>query len=116
RKASTASPATVLSAVWNKWLKSSLFDEFSRVDVIKGQKSKGRVMTAVAPRRAAITEILRLCPVGAWVDVGDFSGFMQATGHTFDVTHDPWKLYISDPQYGSLGHDGFPSWAILQFR
>jgi hypothetical protein len=41
---------------------------------------------------------------------------MQATDHTFDVTHDPWKLYIGDPQYGSLGHDGYHGWAILQLR
>ena len=73
-------------------------------------------MTALAPRRAAINEILRLCPVGAWIDVDDFSRFMQATGHTFDVSHNPWKLYISDQQYGSLGHDGYHSWEILQFR
>jgi len=117
RKALASSQASVLGTIWNKWLKSSLFDEFSRVDVIKGQKSKGRVMTAVAPRRAAINEILRLCPVGAWIDVDDISRFTQATGHTFDVTHDPWKLYISDPQYGSLGNNGFHhSWEILQFR
>jgi hypothetical protein len=116
RKALTSSPASVLRAIWNKWLKSSLFDEFSRVDVIKGQKSKGRVMSAVAPRRAAINEILRLCPVGAWIDVDDISRFMQATGHTFNVTHNPWKLYISDQQYGSLGHDGYHSWEILEFR
>jgi hypothetical protein len=116
RKALASSQASVLGAIWNKWLKSSLFDEFSRVDVIKGQKSKGRVMTAVAPRRAAINEILRLCPVGAWIDVDDFSRFMQATGHTFDVSHNPWKLYISDQQYGSLGHDGYHSWEILQLR
>jgi hypothetical protein len=116
RKALSSSPASVLSAIWNKWLKSSLFDEFSRVDVIKGQKSKGRVMTAVAPRRAAINEILRLCPVGAWINVDDISRFMQATDHRFDVTHNPWKLYISDQQYGSLGHDGYHSWEILQFR
>jgi hypothetical protein len=116
RKALAASQASVLGTLWNKWLKSSLFDEFSRVDVIKGQKSKGRVMTALAPRRAAINEILRLCPVGAWIDVDDFSRFMQATGHTFDVSHNPWKLYISDPQYGSLGHDGYHSWEILQLR
>jgi hypothetical protein len=116
RKALASAQASVLGAIWNKWLKSSLFDEFSRVDVIKGQKSKGRVMTAVAPRRAAINEILRLCPVGAWIDVDDFSRFMQATGHTFDVSHNPWKLYISDPQYGSLGHDGYHSWEILQLR
>ena len=116
RKGLAASPASVLGAIWNKWLKSNLFDEFSRVDVIKGQKSKGRVMTALAPRRAAINEILRLCPAGAWIYVDDFSRFMQATGHTFDVSHNPWKLYISDPQYGSLGHDGFHSWEILQLR
>lgn len=117
RKALTASPASVLGTIWNKWLKSSLYDEFSRVDVIKGQKSKGRVMTAAAPRRAAINEILRLCPVGAWIDVDDISRFMQATGQTFDVTHNPWKLYIGDPQYGSLGNNGFHhSWEILQFR
>ncbi|MBC8752716.1 MULTISPECIES: hypothetical protein [Paraburkholderia] len=115
-KALTSSPADVLGTIWRKWLKSSLFDEFSRIDVIKGQKSKGRVMTALAPRRAAITEILRLCPVGEWVDVDDLSRFMQATDHTFDVTHDPWKLYISEQQYGSLGHDGYHSWAILQLR
>jgi hypothetical protein len=41
---------------------------------------------------------------------------MQATGHTFDVTHNPWKLYISDQQYGSLGHDGYHNWDILQLR
>jgi hypothetical protein len=116
RKALASAQASVLGAIWNKWLKSSLFDEFSRVDVIKGQKSKGRVMTAVAPRRAAINEILRLCPVEAWINVDDFSRFMQATGHTFDVSHNPWKLYISDQQYGSLGHDGYHSWEILQLR
>ncbi|WP_316157945.1 hypothetical protein [Cupriavidus sp. BIC8F] len=116
RKALASSQASVLGTIWNKWLKSGLFDEFSRVDVIKGQKSKGRVMTALAPRRAAINEVLRLCPVGAWIDVDDFSRFMQATGQTFDVSHNPWKLYISDQQYGSLGHDGYHSWEILQLR
>ncbi|MDF3886328.1 hypothetical protein [Cupriavidus basilensis] len=115
-KALTASPASVLRTIWRKWLKSSQFDEFSRIDIIKGQKSKGRVMTAAAPRRAVINEILQRCPVGAWINVDDFSRFMQATGHTFDVAHDPWKLYIVDQQYGSLGYDGPNAWAILQFR
>ncbi|NPT61307.1 hypothetical protein [Paraburkholderia elongata] len=116
RKALASSQASVLSTIWNKWLKSNLFDEFSRVDVIKGQKSKGRVMTALAPRRAAITEILRLCPIGAWINVDDISRFMQATGRTFEVTHDPWKLYIIDQQYGALGHNGYHGWEILQLR
>ncbi len=115
-KALSAAPAGVLRAIWKKWLKSTLLDEFSRVDAIKGQKSKGRVMTALAPRRAAIDQTLRCCPVGAWIDVDDFSRFMLATDNGFEVTHDPWKLYISDPQYGSLGYNGHHDWAILQLR
>jgi hypothetical protein len=116
RKALTASPSGVLNMIWTKWLKSSLFDEFSRIDVIKGQKTGGRVMTAVAPRRATIDAALRQCPVGAWISVDELSRFMQATDQTFEVTHDPWKLYIGDSQYGSLGHSGYHDWAILQFR
>ena len=115
-KALSASPAGVLSMIWKKWLKSSLLDEFSRIDAIKGQKSKSRVMTALPPRRAVISDMLRLCPVQTWISVDDFSRFMQATAHTFEVTHDPWALYISEREYGSLGHDGFHSWDILQLR
>jgi hypothetical protein len=115
-KALSAPPAAVLSIIWKKWLKSSLLDEFSRMDIIKGQKSKSRVMTALAPRRAAISDMLRLCPVQTWISVDEFSRFMQATAHTFEVTHDPWALYICEREYGSLGHDGFDSWDILQLR
>ena len=115
-KALTASPADVLRKIWEKWLKSSLFDEFSRIDTVKGQKSKSRVMTALPPRRAVINAMLRLCPVERWIGVDEFSRFMQATGRTFDVTYDPWMLYISDQQYGNLGHDGAHDWDILQLR
>jgi hypothetical protein len=115
-KALSAPPAGVLKMIWNKWLKSSLLDEFTRIDVIKGQKSKSRVMTALPPRRTVISDMLRLCPVETWISVDDFSRFMQATAHTFEVTHDPWALYISEREYGSLGHDGFHSWDILQLR
>ena len=115
-KALTASPADVLRKIWEKWLKSSSFDEFSRIDPIKGQKSKSRVMTALPPRRAVINAMLRLCPVERWIGVDEFSRFMQATGRTFDVTYDPWALYISDQQYGNLGHEGAHDWDILQLR
>ena len=116
RKALGAAPADVLRAVWQKWLKSGLLDEFSRIDLVKGQKSRGRVMTAVAPRRAAIAEALQECPVGVWVAVDEFSRFMQAAGRGFEVAQDPWKLYLGEPQYGSLGYEGSHAWAILQLR
>lgn len=116
QKALSASPAEVLRGLWGKWLKNTLLDEFNRVDVIKGQKGKGRVMAAVAPRRAAIDQALRQCPVGAWIGVDEFGRFMRAEDMDFSVCHDPWRLYISDAHYGALGYQGFHDWEILQLR
>jgi len=115
-KALSAQPAEVLRGLWNKWLKNTLLDEFNRVDVIKGQKSKGRVMAAIAPRRAAIDQALRHCPVGAWIKVDEIGRFMRAEEMDFSVCHDPWRLYISDAHYGALGYQGFHDWEILQLR
>ena len=115
-KALSMPPAEVLRGLWRKWVKTTLFDEFSRIDAIKGQNSKARVMTAVASRRAAIEEALRACPVGRWIAIDDFSRFMQASDRVFEVTHDPWKLYVGERQYGSLGYDGSDGWNILQER
>ena len=50
-KALSAPPAEVLRGLWRKWMKTTMLDEFSRIEAIKGQNSKGRVMTAVVPRR-----------------------------------------------------------------
>jgi len=118
RKALGAAPAGVLRTLWQKWIKSSLLDEFSRVDAIKGQKAKGRVMTAVAPRREAIEMALQDCPVGAWVDVDHLLRHMVAAGDEFEfeVAHDPWKLYLGEAQYGSLGYAGSHGWNLLQLR
>ncbi len=105
-----------MRGLWRKWLKTTPFDEFSRVEAIKGQNAKGRVMTAVAPRRAAIEEGLHECSVGRWVAFDDFSRFMRATGLDFSVTQNPWKLYLGERQYGSLGYEGSGGWKILQDR
>jgi len=115
-KALTVAPVEVIGKLWDKWLSNSLLDEFSRVETIKGQNSPGRVMSAVAPRRDAIQQALQECPVGRWISVDEFSRFMQASDLLFEVTRDPWKLYISDRQYGSLGYAGSHDWAILQQR
>lgn len=115
-KALSKAPAEVLKGLWKKWLGNNLLDEFSRVDLIKGQKGKGRVMTAPGPRRDAISEALSHCPVGDWVDVDALGRFMRAADLSFEVTHDPWKLYICDAHYGSLGYSGAHGWDILQLR
>jgi hypothetical protein len=117
RAALEAEPAQTLREVWNAWVKKGIIDEFSRIDTIKGQKGKGgKGLTAPEDRRLAIKCALVDCPVGRWVDVEEFSRYMRAAGFRFEVTRDPWGLYICDPQYGSLGYEGYGGWNILQER
>lgn len=115
-RALSAPPAETLRTLWRKWQKSTLLDEYSRVDVVKGQGGKGRVMTAVVPRRVKIEDALMECPLGRWVSVDAFSRFMCAAGMDFEVTHDPWRLYVCSSDYGALGYDGNDGWNILQER
>jgi hypothetical protein len=117
RAALAAQPAEMLKLLWERWLKTKLLDEFSRVDAIKGQQSKGgRNLTAADSRRPVIHEALKRCPVGQWVKFDDFSRFMQAASFDFTIARDAWKLYIVDANYGSLGYDGNDGWEILQAR
>lgn len=109
------SPHEVIRTIWRKWLENRTHDEFNRIDSIKGQGSKGS-LTAKPPRREAIVAALADCPVGQWIRIGEFSRYMRAAGYEFDVTDDPWKLFICERQYGSLGYAGFHEWHILQLR
>ncbi len=117
RRALDNPPAQVLREIWNAWRTNTIFDEFSRIDVIKGQKGKGsRSFTPPATRRHAVSAALANCPVGRWVEVEEFSRYMRAAGFEFEVTRDCWSLYISDPEYGNFGYDGYGGWNILQER
>ena len=115
-KALSAEPEKTLRSLWKKWLKSSILDEFSRIDEIKGQKSSGRVMSAVQPRREVLQDALKRCPVNAWLTLEELMRYMRAENMPFTVCHDPWKLYICDANYGSLGAGGTPQWDFLQKR
>ena len=110
--------ADTLRLIWKRWLNNTLLDEFSRVEAIKGQsRGKGRrTMTAASGRRPVVADALAECPVGRWVRFDDFSQFMQAMSFDFEMTRDPWNLYLSEPEHGSLGYDGSHDWHILQGR
>ncbi|ETW94880.1 MAG: hypothetical protein ETSY1_32950 [Candidatus Entotheonella factor] len=117
RKALSTPPAETLRSVWQRWLKSTMLDEFNRINEIKGQRGKGkRAMTALAGRRAVIASALEQCPVGSWVSFDTYSRFMQAGNFNFEITRDPWQLYIVDANYGNLGNQGYHDWTILQDR
>jgi len=105
----------VIEVLWSKWLDSDSFDEFNRVDDIKGQKARGH-MTSKPSRRDAIVDALLDCPVGEWVEIEQFSKYMQAKGYTFEVSRDLWKLYLCDREYGSFGYSDCGGWEIVQLR
>ena len=102
-----------IRAAWDKWLKTSLFDEFERIDAIKGKKSAR--LTAAANRRAAVNEVLAQFPAGRWVAVDEFFRVVRAIGEDFAVAREDWKLYIADAHYGSFEYSG-GDWSMLQGR
>ena len=118
RKALGEPVEKTLYQIWQKWLTTTLLDEFNRIEAIKGQvRGKGRrSMTPARDRRPVISDALVKCPVGKWVHFDEFLRFMRAQGLNFEVTRSPWHLYIADRQYGSLGHEGDDDWNVLQGR
>ena len=77
RRALSQAPAQTLRQAWKKWITNSIFDEFSRIEAIKGQSDRKR-LTAVAGRRATIVDALAECPVGVWITIGELSRHMRA--------------------------------------
>ncbi len=117
RTALGKNPAEVLRDIWQRWLKGKTFDEFNRIDIIKGQGGKAkRNFTPLPDRRSVIVDVLQHCPVNAWVSVNDFCRYFRATGHEFEVSKAPWSLYIIDANYGNLGRSGASIWTLLQCR
>jgi Helicase conserved C-terminal domain len=117
RKAATQPPHEAIRTAWNKWLRTPLLDELSRVSAIKGQSGKGKYqLTAAAGRRQAIVGALAECPTEVWVAIDELFRFVRAADHAFLVTRDPWTLYISEASYGSLGYAAKHEWEVLQGR
>jgi hypothetical protein len=110
--------AGVSQALWRSWLTKGLIDEFSRVENIKGQRA-ANVLTAPKARRQKVAEALAAQPVGEWVEIADLFRQMKLTAWSPRVARSEralWKLYLEDPQYGSLGYAGFGDWEILEGR
>jgi hypothetical protein len=117
RTALAGHPAEAVKHAWENWLSGSEFDEFNRVEAIKGQSGRGkRGMTEPYERREAIADGLAECPIGRWIEVEEFFRYLRAAGHGFAVTEDPLMLYIGEYQYGNLGYLESRAWTALQAR
>ena len=108
----------VIRGLWERWPRHAPIDEFSRVDQIKGQKSAA-ALSAAGPRRQAVAAALALCPPGEWIGVDDLFAAMRRADLNPTVARTErglWKLYLGDPEYGSLGYAGFHDWPVLEGR
>jgi hypothetical protein len=118
RKALSDEPADVIRGIWDRWPRHAPIDEFSRIELIKGQRGTN-VLTAARPRREAVADALRLCPDDQWIDIDELFGIMQKEGPPFRIARSEgalWRLYLGDREYGSLGYAGFHDWPIVEGR
>jgi hypothetical protein len=114
RKGLAQPPQQVLRAAYKKWRTSSLLDEFSRVETIKGQGRGG--LSALSSRRKAVLDGLASCPANRWFAADDFFRYLRATDRDFVLAHRTDELYIAEHYYGSLGYQSAHEWEQLQGR
>jgi hypothetical protein len=110
--------AEIVRHLWQRWLTHAVIDEFSRIENIKGQRSRN-VLTAAKTRRQMIDEALATCPPGEWIDVDNVFSTMRRGNLSPTIARSEmalWKLYLVDPQYGSLGYAGYHNWELLEGR
>jgi hypothetical protein len=111
-------PAEAVRALWRSWVGKAVIDELSRVEHVKGQRTTN-TLTSAKTRRQTVASALARCPADEWVPVDDLFAMMRRGGLSPTVARSEralWRLYISDPEYGSLGYAGFADWPILEGR
>lgn len=80
------------------------FDEFNRVNHIRGQSGRGkRYLTDPWERRYSILESVSQWPVGKWIQFDEAWRFLLASGNNFLLTSEAVTLYFEEQQYGHLG-------------
>ncbi|MCE6993300.1 helicase-associated domain-containing protein [Saccharothrix sp. S26] len=108
----------VIRVLWRRWLTHAVIDESSRVEHIKGQQARN-VLTSAKTRRQVVAAALATCPPDKWVDVDFLFASMRRGNLSPTIARTEtalWKLYLVDPEYGSLGYDGHHDWELLEGR
>jgi Helicase conserved C-terminal domain len=90
--------------VWERWLKSDLLDELSRIRNIKGQQAKGTRLTKPADRRAKLPAVLRIFPLGRWVTIDELLRYLRAEAQLPAIERGSPSLAVGT--YSSYYDDG----------
>ena len=90
-----------IAELYRRWRDKGKIDEFRRINRIKGQTRRGRgykgsQMTPPEERRNALELQLQSGPAGEWIQVDEWFRYMQSSGEKFEVTGNPWALYLVD--------------------
>ena len=107
-----------LAGLWSRWLLKAPIDELMRIDAIRGQR-KPATLSAPTKRRAAVAAGLAALPAEGWVPVDRMLRIIRDQEPPLIVPRSEdalWRLYLEDPDRGSLGHPGFGNWDILEGR
>ncbi|MCK5649131.1 MAG: hypothetical protein KAI22_09645 [Gammaproteobacteria bacterium] len=114
-KAITTPYADSIREIYERWRDKGSLDEYSRINLVKGQKAKGRIMTAKELRRSEMELILSDCPEGKWINIDKLFSFVRATAYDLSVCHDSFRLYLEEQGYGTLGYAENP-FEVLEGR
>ncbi len=91
----------------DRFLSDNEFDEFNRINHIRGQSGRGgRYLTFPGERRSSICDSIVAWPVNRWISFDEAFRILHATGRRFDVTEADHTLYFGELQYGMLGGRG----------
>lgn len=110
-----------IAELYQRWRDKGKLDELRRINRIKGQMRRGRgykgsQLTPPEERRYVLELQLQSAPAGEWIQVDEWFRYMQSSREKFEITGNPWALYLVDAEYGSLGYAEFHNFSILQGR
>jgi hypothetical protein len=103
--------------VWERWLKSDLLDELSRIRNIKGQQAKSTRLTKPADRRAKLAAVLHAFPLDRWVEMDELLRYMRAEGQLPAIERNTTpSLSVGAYSYyddEGLGYSGAKYWDVI---
>ena len=107
RAALRKDPDEVLLGLWDRWVRGGVIDEMSRIEAIKGQ-NRTHTLSGLKNRRVMAAEVLQVLSTSEFTMVTRAYNASIHDGAHFTVARNDmaaFKLYVEDPQYGSLGYD-----------
>ncbi len=98
----------VFAMGFGRFLSDDRFDEFNRIDHIRGQSGGAkRYMNCPSFRKEAICNSMACWPQGRWISFDEAFRFLLASRNAFEVIDEPFRLYFLEQRYGHLGDVGF---------